>query len=120
MKTVSNTTFKPLRVGECSICHRTRPLGRVDGDYLACIDCHFGPPMEYWEYCPRCGSLEVNPEAYCYECEQRQQRRADRVGVESVKCGNCGCYRMVTDYIAEACPMCGDEEYDITAVPDAP
>ena len=60
--------------GECSICHRIRPLGRVDGDYLACIDCHFGPPMQYWERCNKCGSLEVNPEAFCFECEDGGKR----------------------------------------------
>ena len=30
----------------------------------------------------------------------------------SVKCGNCGVYRMKRDNIIEQCPNCGDDEYE--------
>ncbi len=77
MATVSEICFIPEEIGECSQCHRIRPLGRLniigDSDRKVCIDCHFGPPMDYWGNCPKCGSLEVNPEAYCYECKQKEK-----------------------------------------------
>lgn len=31
---------------------------------------------------------------------------------QSVKCGNCGTYRMIQDnFMVEKCPKCGDDEY---------
>jgi len=33
--------------------------------------------------------------------------------VEPQKCGNCGTYRTVTDYMVEKCPNCGDNEYSL-------
>jgi len=75
MATVSEIKWYQTGEGKCSGCGRVRPIGRVnlpdDSSQTAlCIDCHFGPPIEYWTPCPKCGSLEVNPEAYCYNCEQ--------------------------------------------------
>lgn len=72
-----NPTHDPIRIGKCPYCGRLRPLGRTQGDTGPdrCIDCTFGPPMEYWTRCRICGSLEVNPEVSCWSCEQDKKRR---------------------------------------------
>lgn len=33
--------------------------------------------------------------------------------VEPQKCGNCGTWRQVTDFMVERCPLCGDDEYSL-------
>jgi hypothetical protein len=68
-------------VGEvpvCPGCGRRVPLGQVtDGagtvtdERLRCIDCHFGPPVEFWEQCPRCGELTPSAES-CEACDARE------------------------------------------------
>jgi len=82
MATVSEIQFWPNgKIAEFPVCHRIRPLGKMnlvdDEGPERCIDCCFGPPMEYWDYCPECGSLEVFPEAYCYECEKKEKETAN-------------------------------------------
>ena len=73
MATISEVKWYKTGFGQCNECGRERPLGKVntDDEYAdreLCIDCFFGPPMEFWEYCEKCGSLEVNPKASCYGC----------------------------------------------------
>lgn len=62
--TVSNVLWYKTGFGKCPQCGRERDLGRTnltcdDGQPSRCIDCHFGPPMEYWDSCENCGQLYV-------------------------------------------------------------
>jgi hypothetical protein len=75
--TVSQVKFtQTVELHKCPYCGRIRPLGRVPGDSgpAKCIDCTFGPPMHFWIHCKICGSLEVNPETYCWSCDQDKKR----------------------------------------------
>ena len=64
MATVSDIAWHKEKDGKCPYCGRERPLGHVntvdDSQFPArCIDCCFGPPMEYWDMCDDCGELYV-------------------------------------------------------------
>lgn len=64
MATVSEIVFHPTGEGKCLQCGRVRKLGYTNDLPLSeqrprCIDCCFGPPMEYWDMCDACGQLYV-------------------------------------------------------------
>ncbi len=63
MATVSEIAWGKTGHGKCPQCGRERDLGHVntpdDEYYPRCIDCCFGPPMEYWDMCDACGQLYV-------------------------------------------------------------
>jgi len=64
MATISEIAWHKETEGKCPNCGRERPLGHVNtcDDFqwpARCIDCCFGPPMEYWEICDTCGELYV-------------------------------------------------------------
>jgi Zn finger protein HypA/HybF involved in hydrogenase expression len=40
--------------------------------------------------------------------------------VQPQKCGNCGTWRQVSDYVVEKCPLCGDDEYNLADKDDLP
>jgi hypothetical protein len=72
MATVSEIAWYDTGEGKCPQCGRERPLGKVnDGSesYPRCIDCCFGPPMEYWEMCDYCGQLYVGVNCDNPKCE---------------------------------------------------
>lgn len=77
MATVSEISWHKEKDGICPQCGRERPLGHIntadDAEYFArCIDCCFGPPMEYWDMCEACGELYAG---YCCDnpkCPERQ------------------------------------------------
>jgi len=62
--TVSDIVFMPEgRRGTCPCCDReNRPLGRCNAGLgepdVRCIDCFFGPPMEFWNRCDACGLVQ--------------------------------------------------------------
>lgn len=60
--------------GKCPQCGRERPLGHINVDddefnRARCIDCCFGPPMEYWDMCDSCGQLYVGDHCDNPKCE---------------------------------------------------
>ena len=62
MATVNDVKWYYVKDGKCPMCNRERQLGRLnyfDTDYPRCIDCCFGPPMDYWDMCESCGQLYV-------------------------------------------------------------
>ena len=64
MATVSEIAWGKTGHGKCPQCGRERDLGHVNTpddaeNYPRCIDCCFGPPMEYWDMCDACGQLYV-------------------------------------------------------------
>jgi C4-type Zn-finger protein len=62
MATVGEICWHHTNFGKCPHCGRERPLGELnttDVQQELCIDCYFGPPMEYWEQCEECGQLFV-------------------------------------------------------------
>lgn len=80
MATVSEIAWKPEKEGKCPQCGRERTLGHIntydDADnYARCIDCCFGPPMEYWEMCDVCGQLFVGDGCDNPKCPERKQLR---------------------------------------------
>jgi len=75
MGTVSEIFWYETSFGKCPQCGRERPLGQVnDGSQNQdrCIDCCFGPPMEYWDLCDSCGQLYVGEHCDNPKCEARQ------------------------------------------------
>lgn len=73
--TVSDIFWYPTKEGKCPQCGRERKLGMVnDGDAKnqfndRCIDCCFGPPMEYWDSCEDCGQLYVGDHCDNPKCQ---------------------------------------------------
>jgi len=62
--TISQMAWHEESFGRCLHCGRERALGHInivsDREWPArCIDCCFGPPMEYWDMCDECGELYV-------------------------------------------------------------
>ena len=62
--TVSEVFWYKTKHGKCPKCGRERDLGQVNDKFQdqftdRCIDCCFGPPMEYWDMCDACGQLYV-------------------------------------------------------------
>jgi hypothetical protein len=69
--TVSEVAWSAETRGCCPDCCRDDlPLGRLNcGPHRqpACIDCHFGPPTEFWDSCPACGYWQP-PGEKCDKC----------------------------------------------------
>ena len=67
MATITEIKWYQTGEGKCPECGRIRPLGKVNlsdthSQEERCIDCHFGPPMEYWLPCPTCGEPDSDVE----------------------------------------------------------
>lgn len=77
MATVSEVKWYKTKDGQCPYCNRNRPLGRVnvvgDPDLDRCIDCCFGPPMEFWMRCSKCGELKAGDICDSPLCVARRQ-----------------------------------------------
>lgn len=72
MATISEIKWYKTSDGKCPQCNRERQLGRVnyfDTDYPRCIDCCFGPPQDYWDYCDICGQYFVGEHCDNPKCE---------------------------------------------------
>lgn len=58
--------------GRCPECSRTDlPLVRIDwrdpAELPRCLDCCYGPPLEYWGKCDACGYWQP-PQEVCDMC----------------------------------------------------
>jgi hypothetical protein len=79
MANVSEIAWQKEGFGKCPCCGRERPLGHIntvdDFQYSTrCIDCCFGPPMEYWEMCESCGQLFVGESCDNPKCTEYVSR----------------------------------------------
>jgi hypothetical protein len=78
MANISEIAWHPTSKGKCPQCGRYRKLGLVnDGlnQFARCIDCCFGPPVEYWTVCDDCGQLFVGEHCDNPKCETRKNWR---------------------------------------------
>lgn len=66
----------------------------------------------------KCSQCRDHPFGLC-STGARLLRYAATGEVEPQKCGNCGIWRQVTDYMVEKCPFCGDDEYSLVENEDA-
>ena len=78
METVSNIFWHKNSHGKCPQCGRERDLGMVNDKFQdqfkdRCIDCCFGPPMEYWDMCDFCGQLYVGEHCDNPKCAEGSQ-----------------------------------------------
>jgi hypothetical protein len=70
MATVSEVAWRKTGEGLCPGCYRQTNLGVVNvGPQLGarCIDCCFGPPIDFWFACNKCSWIQVN-DGLCEKC----------------------------------------------------
>lgn len=77
MASISEILWHKMSHGKCPQCGRERDLGMVNDkrqDQFTdrCIDCCFGPPVEYWDMCEEYG--EFYPGESCNNPKCRMSR----------------------------------------------